>query len=274
MAIDKKLYPFGGNNAIQNVVFAVEWGDQLSTGELRTIRALHEDPKNTEFRKTFTKIDEPQMLTINIDGKSMQNNNVNEIGGVHFTRPSTSNVSVVSKALNISRQNCLAVIVEYSRWDTVWPEVRKWIQLVLPTILPTHAVTALGLQYVDVFFWKADPAELNLREMLAENSKLLPKNIFDTPNLWHSHHGYIDKCEANSPYEVLENINVNMLDTNGQRSIQILTSHRAQLKAPIWTYDNFSSGLDQFMPQLHERNKSILRDLLMPEVQAMIKLKS
>ena len=120
----------------------------------------------------------------------------------------------------------------------------------------------------------SDPAELNLREVLAEKSKLLPKNIFDTPDLWHSHHGYIDKCEANSPYEVLENINVNMLDTNGQRSIQILTSHRAQLKTPIWTYDNFSSGLDQYMPQLHERNKSILRDLLMPEVQAMIKLKS
>ena len=217
MAIDKKLYPFGGNNAIQNVVFAVEWSDKLSASELRAIRALHEDPQNTEFRKTLTKVDESEMLMINIDDKSMQNNNVKDIGGVHFTRPSTSNVGVVSKALNITRQNCLAVIAEYSRWDTVWPEVQKWIQLVLPKILPTHAVTAFGLQYVDVFFWKAPLAELNLREVLAEKSKLLPKNVFDNPNLWHSHHGYIDRCDANSPYEVLENINVNMLDaTSGK----------------------------------------------------------
>lgn len=274
MTIDKKLYPFGGNNAIQNVVFAVEWGDQLSTSELRTIRALHDEPKNSEFQKTFTRIDEPQMLTINIDGQSMRNNNLNELGGIHFTRPSTTNVGAVSKALNISRQNCLAVVAEYSRWDTVWPEVRNWIGLVMPTILPKHGVTTLGLQYVDVFLWKADPKELVLRDVLSEDSKLLSKNIFDSRNLWHSHHGYIDKCEQDSPYEVLENINVNMLDTNGSRSIQILTSHRATLKTPIWEYENFTLCIENYMAALHARNKSIMRELLTPEVQAMIKLKS
>jgi len=272
MAIDN-LFPYAGNNAIQNVVFAIEWAEQLETSELHIIRGLHESPVNREFRKTFPQVQEPRMLMIKINqdsaGQSVRSNNVDELGGVNFVRPSVNTVGAASKALNVSRQSCMAVISEYTRWDLVWLEVRNWLILVMPTILKKRPVTTFGLQYTDVFQWKADPASLVVSEVLSKNSDYLPKNVFDSKSLWHSHHGFLKKEQAPIPHDLLENVNVNMLENNGQRSIQIVTSHRVTLATPSWKVDE---PLDQLMPSLHLRNKAIIGNLLTPAVQATIKL--
>lgn len=273
MAIDKNLFPFGGNNAIQNVVFVVEWAKPLDDPELNAVRGVHTDPKNTDFRKALPNLGDQKAMMISIDDRVGSSVAKNVTDGVNFVRPSASHVGGVAKALNISRQNCLAVISEYSRWSSVWTEVNNWFSLVLPHILPGRPVTTFGLQYTDLFQWKADPTLLEVKEVLSEKSKFLSPNIFEVRNLWHSHHGYLDRRESPTPHVLLENINVSMLENGGQRSIQVITSHRATLTAPLWG-NSVSEGLMQFMPDLHERNKVIMKDLLMPDVQAMIKLSS
>lgn len=273
MSIDNHLFPFAGNNAIQNVVFALEWADQLQTSELHAIRALHDDPKNTAFRKALPQVQEARMVTINVGGDlsgQPVKSNAAELGGVNFSRP--SQLGAVSRALNVSRGNCLGVVTEYTRWAQIWPEVRDWLLLITPIIQSKRAVTTIGLQYTDVFQWKADPASLVVSEVLSTDSKYLAKNIFQAKSIWHSHHGYVEKCTTPVPSDLLENVNVNMLENNGQKSIQIVTSHRATLATPVW--GDMRSLLEDFMTDLHVKNKAIMKNLLTPPVQSLIKLSS
>ncbi len=274
MAVDH-LFPFGGDNAIQNVVFALEWNEQLTTAELRAIAALREDPKHTVLRKTFPMVQEPKMMTININadaGGPPLASNANELGAINFVRPHLTNIGTASRALNISRANCLAVVSEYTRWSKIWSEVKEWIEAVAPAILGRRAIISVGLQYTDLFQWKADPATMVLSEIFSSNSKYLPRNAFQASSQWHSHHGYFEKRAGPQAHDLLENINVNSIENNGQRALQVVTSHRATLRSPIWQSPDLNAALNVLMPDLHSRNKAIMKDLLMPEVQKSIKL--
>jgi uncharacterized protein (TIGR04255 family) len=272
MAIEP-LFPFAGDNAIQSAVFAIEWTEPLSGSELRAIRALDEDQ---EFKRTFPSAIEPRMVMINLNvdqGAQQVKSEQNQLAGVNFMRPSPTNPGSMSKAINISPMNCLAIVNEYTRWVNVWAEVRGWLLKVAPIVTPSHSVNVIGMQYTDIFLWKADPSTLLLSEVLSAQSTYLPSHVFQTSSLWHSHHGFFEKQQTEPiAHDLLENINVNMLDSSGQRSLQIVSSHRATLTNPIWDIGHLATALDQLMPHLHNRNKRVLRNLLTPAVQAKIKL--
>lgn len=271
------LFPFAGDNSIQNVVFALEWAEPLTNSDLAAIYAYREDPKATLIRKTFPQVQQQRMVTINLDADSgAQHANAipNELGGINFTRPSVTNIGAASRALIVSKSNCLAVVSEYTRWATVWAEVREWLSLITPKIADARPITTIGLQYTDVFLWKAAPSSFDLNSIFSQTTDFLPKNAFKTNGLWHSHHGYFARHEIPIQHDLLENVNVNVLENTGLRSIQILTSHKAILTTPIWKSMEVMDALDLMMPDLHSRNKAVLEDLLTPEVKAAIKLKS
>jgi uncharacterized protein (TIGR04255 family) len=269
------LFPFAGNNSIQNVVFALEWADELTTSDLAGILALHSDPGGTVLRKTFPQAQSQRMVMINLNadtGVQTAGTGTNEIGGVNFTRQSPTNIGATSRALNVSKTNCLAIVSDYSRWGAVWKEVREWFSLLAPKLAVTRGITTFGLQYTDVFLWKASPSTFSLSELFSEHSDYLPTNAFKASGLWHSHHGYFVNRDAPIKHDLLENINVNVLDNSGARSIQIITSHKAILASPVWTVDEVMSTLDHVMPDLHSRNKLLLDNLLLDGIKQKIQL--
>lgn len=269
------LFPFAGDNSIQNVVFALEWAEPLTSGDLAGIQDIREDPNATVLRKTFSQVQGQRMLMINLDadtGIQTPVSNPKELGGVNFTRPSTSNFGAASRALNISKTNCLAVVSEYTRWARIWAEVRDWFSIVVPKIATTRPITTFGLQYTDVFLWKADPAAFDLGQIFSKTTDYLPKNVFLANALWHSHHGFFVHQQQPLPHERLDNVNVNVLENAGSRSVQIITSHKAVLTSPIWNAQEVMAALDKIMPDLHQRNKAVLDNLLTSDVKAKIKL--
>jgi len=236
------------------------------------IRALHD--ANPALKKALPEIQESNVVTIHMARDSAQQirTNQNELGGINFVLPSANSIGGITKALNVSRTNCIAVVTEYTRWAKVWPEVKEWLGLVAEKLAPNKPVVTIGLQYVDVFLWKADPRELRMSEILSETSRFLPKSAFSKPLLWHAHHGYFEDHTAPMPHRVLNNINVNIIENNQQRSIQILTSHKATFSSPVYSLADINSALDQLMPALHICNKQILDDILTQGVKDKIKL--
>jgi hypothetical protein len=144
----------------------------------------------------------------------------------------------------------------------------------LPIILADKAINAIALQYTDSFTWKDDPELLDLSQVFRPGSRYIPANAFDQPGAWHSHHGYVEGGSHPAEKERLNNINVNVSDVAGERTIQITTVHRAVLDKPLRASNNkYLELIESLQNKLHIDNKDILAQVLSDAVAQKIKLK-
>ncbi len=132
-------------------------------------------------------------------------------------------------------------------------------------------ISSVGLQYNDVFHWRDSPESLDLKRVFRVGSSLVPAHIFELRDLWHSHHGYFVHQTEPVKHRLLENVNINMLEELGQRSILISTVHKAEVP-DIWSWDQLAGFIDSLMDDLHKRNKATLGNLLSEEAASMISL--
>jgi uncharacterized protein (TIGR04255 family) len=262
------VYPYAGAHAIKSAGFAVEWNTPLSDDELREVQSLH-----SKLAESLPQSASNAALSIALNQSSVTAPVTSQgIGSIVFARPSsTAALGGVSRALEVSKDHCVGQVNDYTRWADVWAEVSKWFSVVLPKLVDAHAVKAVGLQYTDVFNWRADKKTFDLKKVLREGCVYLPPNVFSAQGLWHSHHGYLSERDTPIKHALLENINVNLLQELGQLSVVITTVHRAALE-PVWQWSGVEMALAAVMPDLHERNKVTLRELLNDETLKKINL--
>lgn len=266
------LTPYKGDHAIQNVTFALEWAGELSGEVFLELRKRPELTGDGKFRVTEQR---GIMVNLNEIPGGASTNPTFDIAGVQFDK--ISSFGSLSKALIINKHHCMFVNNEYTRWDRVWPETRELFAVVLPEIVRFRPITAIGLQYTDIFIWRGNPADFDLSLLFNRNSAFLSENIFKLKSQWHLYQGYFDSLQIENDirYNTLNNINISTLNMDGVLGIQIVTAHRAILeeaKANVSSWANQDGELDGVMHKLHGSNKEILKSLLTPEVQAMIKL--
>lgn len=265
----EKLYPFAGEHAVQNVVFIVEWADQLTTDALVEACKLA-----TKYRNLgLPEMSQQNMLEVKFHNGEAQGQSAQTssgLGGVQFTSHARNDGS--ARMVVISRTNIMVMIPDYTRWDIVWTEVQAYLKPALEQIGSLRPINVIGLQYNDVFSWQDDPSELDLSEVFVKDC-FIPLHALEQKGLWHLHHGYIEKRISPVGCSLLHNLNVDLNDVNGQRRINIVGSHRASLVEPLWQshLKNKSVVLDMFVA-LHTSNKVVLEKLLTPAVCEKIKL--
>lgn len=270
MSLDN-LFPIAGNNAIQNAAFAIEWGAELSSADIQETNSKIESELKSDFSAPLPQ--NVQNFSFVTDGSQTPRFLPSvEIGGYLYEKRSPLS-TIPTKSITLTRQNLVILINEYSRWETVWEDVQKYFSIILKNIT-AQPFTNVGLQYSDVFIWKDEPASLNLCEVFRQSSSYLTPNALNVKSLWHSHHGYIVDSNAPVKNSRLDNINVNLIDNGGTLSVQIVTSHRATLAAPIWYKKEIDlESISQIMKVLHNENKQVMHNLLSDEVCKKIKLK-
>lgn len=259
------LYPFAGAHAVQSAAFAFEWAQPLTDSEFAEVVALHE-----RLKGSLPTLSQNKALTIELGSGTPVT--AQGLGNVVFSRPPHGSGGAPSRILEISRDKCVGQINEYTRWEHVWREVLRWFEVVAPVLVRNHPVRIIGLQYNDVFHWRASPESLDLRHVFKEGSPYLPPNVFGLKDLWHSHHGYFVHRDAPMTHKLLENVNVNLLDELGQRSILISTVHKAEFPTLLFKSEELLESLRTVIPDLHLRNKEVLGDLLAKDVVKIINL--
>ena len=271
----ESLHPFAGNHAIQSVAFVFEWPTPLDTATLRVIRSLE-----PQLRLAFPVVQEQQNVTVQIEAGKVakakyhqSKQQPTQLAGVQFLNPGHA-VGQFSRMIQVQRQNCVIVVNDYSRWDTVWPRVQAWLDAVLSVALSGRPLTAVMLQYNDVFLWKDAPELLDPSEIFVKDSPYLAPNILGLKTAWHSHHGFIEQMDGPWPAQVLDNINISVGDINGQRQVGALLSHKSTFSTPIWSFQKAKIAIDEVIPQLHDRNKSRLKLLLSDAVRQKVGLLS
>jgi uncharacterized protein (TIGR04255 family) len=271
MALDD-LAPCSGAHAVQSAVFAIEWSNPLPQDALSHIRATYDQSK--ELKRQFPAAPQEQrILSVLIDQAAgaispQPVSSPGECIGYKFTKQSTISPS---RTLQITKDSCLYVVQDYTRWKSVVSDVLLAYSEVSEHLVKSP-VAALGLQYTDVFHWRADPEHLNLIEVFDAESGLVPTSALERKSLWHSHHGYLEDRSNPAAHSALENVNVDIVDNGGQRSVAIVTSHQARLQRPLYTAEALCSSLEMFYESLHDQNKALLGKLLTSEVKSKIKL--
>ncbi len=275
MSIDS-LAPCSGAHAVQSAAFALEWANPLQLDALtKTFSEYHQS--GSELRKQLpSPPQEQKQLSLRIDqapGITVPPTvaSSGELIGYLFSKP----LDAVSPArlLQINRNTYLHVIHDYTRWNPVLSDVTRLIESLANTLV-SSPITSIGLQYTDVFHWRDDPENLIYSEILNRDSGLFASHIVDSKCLWHSHHGYMEKVTEPPDGNLLNNVNIDIIENGGQRSIAILTSHRLQLARPIYNPQELSTSSKAAYELLHKKNKELLLKLLQPEVRKKIKLES
>lgn len=272
----ENLYPYAGDHAVQNAIFVVEWAEPLKVDAIIAASKLAAKFKN----QGLAHVQHQQMLELKIEqshiggqsSPSASSQVSNGPSAVVFAR--SANPGEVTRSVTISRQHCMIAVPDYSRWGVVFADVQSYLKIVLDEIAPQRPVSAISLQYNDMFNWKDEPADLNLKEIFAENA-FIPTSVFQQKGLWHLHQGYMEEVSSPVQHSRLQNINVDMADTSGQRVIQIIGAHRATLREPLWQshMKNKQVMLDMFS-DLHLANKKMLQQLLTKELGDKIRLTS
>jgi uncharacterized protein (TIGR04255 family) len=270
MSIDN-LYPFAGIHAVQNAIFAIEWADPLKAEIIQTFSKLQSKYKNlglphVQFQQQFEfKIDNDPNLT---DPRA--STQPVTPSAVVFARSESSEQIV--RSVTLSRTHCMVAVPDYTRWELVFADVLKYIGIALDELKGIRPLNAITLQYNDVFSWKDDPSGLDLREIFSPN-EFIPESIFQQKSLWHLHQGHMRDGLDPIPHRGLDTVNVDMLETAGERVIQIIGAHRCMLNAPLWQANLKNKPIMiEVFEALHGVNKQMLARLLTPAVLAKINL--
>jgi len=256
------LFPFAGAHAVQSAAFALEWPVELSDSEMSAIAIAHD-----KLKASLPASSPIQTLTFQLIGNQPGVANTAPSGYL-FSRPGGNGAA---RMLEVQKNRLIGQINDYTRWESVWKEVKGWFDVVGPILGDKRQITHVGLQYNDVFYWRDKPETLDLSAVFRTDSPLLPPGVFKQTGLWHSHHGYLLDQTSPTPHRLLENVNVNMLEELGQRSILITTVHKAEFPELVG-WQNLTTCLDELMAELHKRNKAILTDLLSVEAADKISL--
>lgn len=267
--------PFGDKHAINTVSFVVELDAPLDSKALHELSLLHSRLKEELPRKA-----EEQAVVVNLSPNSISGGSVRsgspELRGFVFDRLTPDGRQ--EWALKIQPDHVQVLCTKYDRWDSVWSRAETFFHIVLPVIHKYRAISVVGLQYIDEFIWEGTKSELKPSELFQENSEYLVPNIYEMSDLWHCHHGYFSEISNPAPCKLLNNINIDLLDSAENRVVRITTTHRAMLRDHIRTHisvagaDNSGNTVDAHMSALHVENKDVLNKLLSDEIQKRIKL--
>lgn len=261
--------PCNDGNAIRVAAFALEFPegiDESIVAEL--IKVYHE---NDDLVEALPRKQINHALTLNLESPS--NASVKTIDGVTFDRLTSDGKQ--EWAIVLARNSIVVSCGKYTRWEDVLANVKRYFDIVL-RVLDGRAISIVGLEYVDEFIisnhtedWKG--------EMLNNKSKYLPSNIFELPDLWHSHHGFIVNGGSSNVNATLNNFNVDYLiedqAISATHKVMMRIQHRTELKELEACSDDFFDRIAlKIFKNNHTLNKDIMRNVLSKEMCVEIQL--
>lgn len=278
MSLDS-LYPFAGDHAIQSAVFALEWpAESLAVPQdPSTSLVAYRDTVRSALAHDFQHVEDLMVFSMSMGPMAagagqLISQPTPQTAGFTLSRRSSIH-GWPARTITVSPEHILIQINDYSRWENIRSDLRRYLLALLPLIKGYRPVAAIGLQIVDLFNWKNNPEQLQLAEVFRENSKYLPSNVMELTGLWHSHHGFLTSQSEPYLFDQLDNINVSRISTDGVDAIQIVGSHRAKFPVPrfIGVEDDIDCQVIKMQDHLHEVNKDILREILADGVLGKLK---
>jgi uncharacterized protein (TIGR04255 family) len=268
------VVPIADVHAIKTVSFGLEWQNPLQEEELTFLRALH--PKVRDELPRVTKQEGfAFQVVVGQTQPEQQAPPKPQLDGITFDALQPNGQQAWSLVI---QKHFLAVSCHvYTRWEEIWGKAQELLMPFVPVLVKERGISVIGLQYVDQFRITGEREQFRAAHLFRSDSPFIPSNAYELDDLWHSHHGFFQKIAEPAAHRRLNNIDVDVLDANNERIIQITTAHRAILDEPAvdasaLMNEHDGGELHRHVVELHTINKTCLRRTLTTAMCAQIGL--
>jgi len=260
--------PIREPNAVDQCVFALQFSREFNEAEIAKLQSLKNDlgdqlPQNNDITVAGFEL-----------GVGEVRQHAEKVAGVrllseskdcpHKTIPNRADwqLEVASNHLRIHSFN-------YDGWASVVSKALEYVFAVKSALAETGLdVERIILQVNDIFLFDGEEAEYQQSDLFKDDSAFLTKYSSGIGWLWHVNQGWFEQCQDSRLLHVL---NIRTLK-NAEKPHLTVIEHVMQLHG-VWSLDALGrEDLQTAFDELHNKNKSIVRDLLSSTVLERIGL--
>lgn len=256
--MDELITPVGGKHAIEVMAIGIEWASQLDAVALHQLEAVYNaSPTISSFLPVVTPV-RSLVFQLGIASSAVADD---QSGG--FDARQVNPEGNVLWSLSIRPDFLACNCMEYDRWSNIKPQA---ISLLSPLLIAAlnggNKIKAIGLQYQDAFNISGSINSELLQILFREDSRMLPRHVFEMQSLWHSHQGWFSISPRNQ--RVLNNVNLDLIGEYPNHVVRIQGQHRVfsitsdgKESLPMWLED-----IEQILNFLHAQNIDVLKGIL------------
>ncbi|MDU6683840.1 MAG: TIGR04255 family protein [Enterobacteriaceae bacterium] len=219
----QNVSPLNEQNAIQNVAFAIEFSEQVPSEVVQNFIAFHK--KDAQLRSAFPRMQPLEMMSMQVGSMGVTfPASIKSIAGVTFDKLLPDGTQEV--AILLRPDALIFHCSKYESWATVSTLAFKTLQN-LASLCDKLKVSAIGLEYLDVFKVLSIDKSGWLRELFNPESEYIPKHLIDSTGFWHCNQGFFSKA-GDAQYELLNNFMIDCIPGDGTKLVQLRSQHKVQ----------------------------------------------
>ena len=185
----------------------------------------------------------------------------------------------VARVLQLENSVLSVSFMDYESWETTRDDALKYLNSGLISLpLEQNPVVAFSLRFIDRYTFSGHPSDASAESLFMKNNPHITPNAFASGPLWHCNTGWFDNAIGGGRDRVLHNLNISSQPVD-LSSATIVDHHSTihlesprQTRGALWNPADEEMGLKRALDILHDQNKDILRNILLPEMLSSIGL--
>jgi len=264
------VIPLNDKNAIQSAAFAIEFSEQVSPEVVQKFIAFHK--QDADMRRSYPRVQPIEMMSFQVGvGGAASPTSLKTLGGVTFDFLESDGTQKI--ALNLRPDALIFNCAKYENWESVSEEAIKALQSV-SHLCEGMKVSAIGLEYLDIFKVNDVGEKGWLKELFQEGTKFVPSHILDSVGFWHNHQGFFTKA-LHGKYDLLNNIMIDCVPGDETNIVQIRSQHKVTSLINADLQSLFSDKeIQTIFAFEHEATRTILEELLSENMLLAIGMRS
>ena len=243
---------------------AIEITRGFAQAELSEVLPRSAEVRGGSFRIDITNPASPSPLGL------MQS----DLAGFHFSKVQASGQP--ARVLQLAGISLSVSFMDYESWATTIRDALRYLHPVLNSLpLEINPAISFGLRFIDRYTYSGNPKEARADLLFERGNPYLASHAFEAGSTWHCNSGWFDDAIYYDD-RVLHNLNVTSSLVELSSTVTIDHQATRHLGAPRDTVvallapTGGAMGLVDALESLHDQNKSILGQALLPEMLARI----
>ena len=181
-----------------------------------------------------------------------------------------------ARVLQLAGNTLSVSFLDYESWATTMRDALGYLSPVLISLpLEINPGIAFGLRFIDRYTYAGNPSEARADLLFERGNPYIASYAFEAGSTWHCNSGWFDDA-IHDDDRVLHNLNVTSSLVELSSTVTIDHQATRHLGAPrdtvaaLFAPSGGAKGLADALERLHDRNKSILGQALLPEMLAKI----
>ena len=263
--------PYSDKHSIQEAVVAVHFRAGFDPQSLDVVYRAVQSEWAAELPRVNL-IQQPPDIKIGEGGASFvlqESGSRHGIAGFEFSR-----VKADASPARVVRLigNMLAIhFLDYNDWRTTLCASMEYICAVLSHLsFHDNPIMACSLKYIDRYTFDGPLQDCSVEMLLQERSDYLTTRCFDGGPVWHCNSGWFESL-GNIDDRILNQLNVVSTQVDQVPTVTIDHNAVCHLRTPRQTIDSLFTaligpGIEDILQKMHDKNVSILKALLLPNM--------